>query len=82
MASIDRLPVFMQQQIIQLLKHAEERDVEINDVAAWQWWVLQQVAKPEGDCLVLEDFRFRKRPRAKPVPGSTTDLSDATLYEL
>ena len=71
----------MQQEIIQLLKLAEERNVEINDVAAWQWWVLRQAAKPDGDCLVLEDHRFRKKPRAKPHQGSSTDLSDATLYE-
>lgn len=88
MASIDRLPVFMQQEIVQLLKRAEELNHEVNDVASWQWWVLRQAVdasqvrrdKVDGDTLTLEDYCFRKKPRGKPQPGSV-DLSDPTLYD-
>jgi hypothetical protein len=78
----------MQQEIVQLLKRAEELNAEINDVAAWQWWILRQAVdgsqvvrnKVEGDTLVLEEYRFRKKPRSAPRQGSV-DLSDSTLYD-
>jgi hypothetical protein len=89
MVSIDRLPVFMQHEVIELLKRAGERNAEVYDVAAWQWWILTNVVnaraitrdKTEGETLIFEGFRFHKLPPPTPAPGSRADLSDPTIYE-